>query len=157
MRHFPSTRNRFIGVFAADKIPQQLYFYPCCFIANTDPSFMQGTHWTAVFVDRNGNIEYFDSYGRQPLSPQMKHFCGLGYRYNPYMIQSAYSALCGHFCIFYLVYRCRGISQENVLNMFNLNNLTYNECKVQNFVKFNPNVHAKNSRLFLKQRCRPYK
>ena len=159
MRHFPSTKNRFVGVFPADKIPENItgYSLPCCFIANTDPSWMHGTHWVAVFVDRNGDIEYFDSYGRRPMSPQMKTFCGTIYQYNPYMIQPVFSALCGRFCIFYLVQRCQGKSFETVLHMFDFNNLIYNENLVSDFVKCQPKVCAKNNRCLYKQCSKPLK
>ena len=159
MRHYPSTKNRFIGVFPADKIPKNIlqYSLPCCFIANTDPSWLSGTHWVSVFVDKNGNIEYFDSYGRRPMSPQMKTFCGKVYQYNPCMIQSLFSTSCGQFCIFYLVHRCKGVSLQKVMNMFNINNVEYNENLVKTFVKPHTKVCAKNVYYLNKQCCKSWK
>lgn len=159
MRHLPSTKNRFIGVFSADKIPTNiaLYTLPCCFIANTDPSWKSGSHWVAVFIDKNGHIEYFDSYGRRPMSPRMKKFCGRHYQYNPYMIQTVFSTLCGHYCIFYLVHRCRGVSFVNIMNMFDFDNLNYNDNLVKNFVKFHPRMFVKSTCCSIKQCCKPLK
>jgi len=157
MRYFPSAKNRFIGVFPADGIPKNILNYPCCFIANTDPSWMPGTHWVAVYIDADGTIEYFDSYGRTPMSPQMKSFCGNFFRFNPYMIQPVFSSACGQFCIYFLVQRCRGHSFERVMKMFDFNNLVHNENLVKNFIKFNPKVCAKNNRCFYKQCCKPLK
>lgn len=157
MRHFPSTKNCFMGVFPSDRIPKDIPFYPCCFIANTDPSWMPGTHWVAVFVENNANIEYFDSYGRRPMSPQMKEFCGTSYQHNLYAVQSIFSTLCGYFCIYYLVNRCRGNSFSNIMYNFNLNNAVFNENLVKRFVKVYPKVCAKNTRYFIKQICKSRK
>lgn len=157
MRRFPSTKNRFIGVFSADKIPENFspHRLPCCFIANTDPSWLPGSHWVCVFLDKNGNIEYFDSYGRMPMSPKMKTFCRKNYQYNPRMIQSLFSVSCGQFCIFYLVHRCKGISRKNVLNMFDVNDIEYNENLVNSFVKPHPKMSSKY--LKNKQCSKPWK
>jgi len=151
MRLFPSTRNRFVGVYPADKVPENFlpFTLPCCFIANTDPSWKPGTHWVAAFVDKNGNVEYFDSYGRRPVNPRIRTFCGRAYRYNPYMIQPLFSVSCAQFCIFYLVQRCKGISFQSVIKMFDINNLEYNEILVKNFVKppYVKNVNCRNKQI----------
>ena len=136
LRHMHSTRNVFLKVYPADQIPSrnEITTYPCCFVANTDPSWMPGTHWVAVFIGRNGRVEYFDSYGRRPMSPKMKAFCGTDYIYNPKVVQSIFSALCGHFCIYFLAQRCSGKSVKNIIKQFDENNALYNENLVLTFV-----------------------
>ena len=55
----------FQGVFACNehKNPQQL---PASYVFNTDPREKSGTHWVAVYIDKNGKGEYFDSFGKKP-------------------------------------------------------------------------------------------
>ena len=33
-------------------------------VFNLDPSYKPGSHWVAVYIDRNGLPEYFDFFGR---------------------------------------------------------------------------------------------
>jgi len=136
LRHMSATKNRFLGVFPAEKIPSRrdIQRYPCCFVANTDPSWLPGTHWVAVFVGKNGLIEYFDSYGRRPMSPKMRAFCGRDYVYNPKVVQSIFSQSCGQFCIYFLAQRCAGKSIEYIIGQFDDDNTVFNEMLVSSFV-----------------------
>ena len=62
------TSRNFKGVYALDEIKhvQQLSF-PSAYVFNLDPSYKPGVHWVAVYIDRKGLSEYFDSFGRPPL------------------------------------------------------------------------------------------
>ena len=40
--------------------------YPSSDVINLDPSYKPGSHWVAVYFDRNGEGEYFNSLGRYP-------------------------------------------------------------------------------------------
>ena len=43
------TKKIFGGVFAADELPKVITYFPCGFVANTDPSTEPGTHWVAFY------------------------------------------------------------------------------------------------------------
>ena len=62
------TSRNFKGVYALDEIEhiKQISF-PSAYIFNLDPSYKPGVHRVAVYIDRKGLLEYFDSFGRSPL------------------------------------------------------------------------------------------
>ena len=60
--------SHFLGIYPIDRLPKTLPHRNrkgSCFIVNTDPSHLPGTHWLAVYVGCNLG-EVFDSYGRPP-------------------------------------------------------------------------------------------
>ena len=71
------TSRNFKGVYALDEIKhiQQISF-PSAYVFNLDPSYKPGVHWVAVYIDRKGRPEYFDSFGRPPQE-KSKTFCVL--------------------------------------------------------------------------------
>ena len=158
LRHIRVTRNIFIGVFPAEKVPNKkdIISYPCCFIANTQPSWLPGEHWVAVYVGKNGISEFFDSYGRRPVNPKIKSFCGRKYIFNPVMLQSPFSAACGQFCIYFLVKRCQGIPMQMIISGFDYNNLRKNDELVMTFIdKRFPydKLSDKSNKYLIKQIC----
>ena len=64
LRRDPYCKKIFKGVYARDQIKR--VSYPSAYIINSDPSTRPGRHWIAVFFDRRGNGQYFDSYGLPP-------------------------------------------------------------------------------------------
>jgi hypothetical protein len=116
-------KNNFTGVFAADRL-QSLHVkkYPACFIVNSDPSWKPGTHWLAIYMDHNHNVEFFDSYGQSPskypmIFDFMRTYTG-HYKMNFVQLQSSLSSTCGQFCIYFLLWRCRSVSFEQIMNAF---------------------------------------
>ena len=61
------TSRNFKGVYALDEIKhiKQISF-PSAYVFNLDPSYKPGVHWVAVFIDRKGLPEYFDSFACPP-------------------------------------------------------------------------------------------
>jgi len=49
----------FDGVYSSDTLPDN----PKLLVANTQPSDQDGEHWISIYVDRNGDGKYFDSFG----------------------------------------------------------------------------------------------
>ena len=118
-----STTFQFLGVFAADEIPAQQgsQQHSICFIANTDPSTLPGTHWVAFVVLKPkppvtggaSTVYFFDSYGL-PLSfyASLHSEClRRGYATvraaNTLQLQSVHSTVCGQYCILFLFFACR--------------------------------------------------
>lgn len=113
--------GRFLGVFASDELPSQVR-YPCGLIANTDPGHLPGTHWVAMYINKNGQGEYFDSYGLQPLVKEHEKFLETNcsrWRHSTLTLQSLTSSVCGHFCMLFLHYRAKGYSFQKYLNLMN--------------------------------------
>jgi len=123
----------FIGIFAADQLNFNISKRPSCLIANTDPSTMPGQHWIAIYFDAQGNVEYFDSFGRQPTDDfvefMKKH--GNKIRVHSNRLQSDDTYVCGMYCIYFLFYRVR-----NIMNMFKkfCNNARYNDRRICSFM-----------------------
>ena len=61
------TSRNFKGVYVLDEIKhiKQISF-PSAHVFNLDPSYKPGVHWVAVYFDREGLPEYFNSFGRPP-------------------------------------------------------------------------------------------
>jgi hypothetical protein len=67
---------------------------------------LHGTHWTAVYVEKQGSkyeVSYFDSFGLPPPSDVQIWL----YEYQPYpysniQIQNEQSGFCGDYCLYYL-------------------------------------------------------
>jgi hypothetical protein len=103
------TSKIFLGVFAKDELPLELK-YPCCFVCNTAPRHNRGEHWLAFFFNKNGFCNFFDSYGKDPNDFGLSDYLektSLNWSFNKKRIQGM-EPYCGHYCIFYLLFRARG-------------------------------------------------
>lgn len=135
----------FQGVFASDQLPYRVADYPSAYIANVDPSELPGSHWVAMYFNEEGKAEFWDSYGQAP-ELYSKHFTDFLDRNSYYMIrnrtvlQSLDSSVCGEYCIYYLIHRCRGFSMQTIVNRFSKKK-RLNDSIVYEFVKRHyPNV-----------------
>lgn len=119
-RALQGIKARSVGVYAADRIPFRISF-PAAIVANTDPSNLPGSHWIAIYIDKNGCGIYFDSYGLPPMSThhirRLKKICKR-YRWNRICFQSLDSKVCGEFCIAYLYHMCEGKSLQRFCKLF---------------------------------------
>lgn len=137
----PVARKYFAGVFASDRIPSKVPFYPCCMVWNTDSADKPGEHWVCVFVkDKNSKIDYFDSYGLPPPLATFRLFLSrasgaLTYNYNHVTFQGLTSTVCGHYCLYFLGLKCRGWSMTRILNSFPSRKLGGSDVSVYNIVK----------------------
>ena len=149
----PVTSKKFCGVFPSNKLPQTIDRYPCGFVANTDPSSGPGTHWAAFYFPSEERGEFFDSYGHAPEYYRKSFGDFLKSRasdFNRRKLQSAWSDVCGQYCIFYLSHRARGQSMSNIVHLFN-NDTILNDTKVSQFVKRHFKVLLKHSNVNLNQ------
>lgn len=137
----------FGGVFAADELPGNCH-HPIALIVNTDPSWKQGTHWIAIFVDANGRGEYFDSYGIRPFIKEHINFlnreCST-WRYNRKQIQGWTSATCGNYSSLFLVFRCLGYTMRQFTKCFNSGNTGKNDLIVLSTYNLILGKHCKSS------------
>src|SRR5882757_2132784 len=86
------------------------------FVANFQDSSQPAMHWIAMFKNRGETeVDFFDSCGMpiESYSPTFQSFLSKKanvIRLNALRIQSATSNACGHFSIYYLLHRVKGIS-----------------------------------------------
>ena len=110
------TKDIFLGVFARDQLPK-VDRYPACLIVNTDPSYFNGEHWLAMFIDKYSHCTFFDSYGNTPSKFRLETYMNSNFKswsYNRNKIQGS-SSYCGYYCALFLLFTSR-----NKLNQFNL-------------------------------------
>ena len=109
----------FKKVCALDEI--EVPSYPSAYVINSDTSDKKGEHWVAVYFDKNRRGEYFDSYGLPPavlgLEAYMDRF-SLDWIYNRKTIQSLFSNVCGHYCLYFILFRCRNISLHAIICLY---------------------------------------
>jgi len=131
----PWTKKIFKGVFARDQLPKIIY--PSAYIVNTQPIAEPGEHWIAIYFDENKNGECFDSYGLPPQVYGLDAFMDRNskrWTYNQKTLQSLFSATCGHYCIYFILFRSRGHSMQSITSRFS-KNLTENDRKITRFVR----------------------
>lgn len=126
----------FIGTFARDTLPN-IKKFPAALVINTDPVSKPGEHWVSNFINKNGDGEYFDSYGFQPLHKEimeyLNKYCAHRWCYSTVMLQSINSMTCGYYCIIYIKTRCLGYSYCNFITLFS-NQTTVNDLIVSNIL-----------------------
>jgi hypothetical protein len=115
--------DSFRGVLPCDKLKnlEPVEKFPTAVIANTDPSGEKGEHWVCYYFDKDGNTEYFDSYGIQPVNCDLFKFWkenGKNQTWNTTQLQGMNSTVCGHWCLAFLTNRSRGQSMEEFVNRF---------------------------------------
>jgi hypothetical protein len=126
-----ANQHNFQGVFSSDTLPDS----PRLLVCNTDPSTQAGQHWIAIYVDKNGHGEYFDSFGRPPdkhFEQYMNSKCSR-WIFNKKQLQSVISAFCGYYCCVYVAFRCRGYDMIKIIAMFT-NDTGYNDMLVHRFI-----------------------
>lgn len=102
------TRAIYLGSFARDELPAKPA-YPSCFILNTEPRSEPGQHWLAIFYNKRGFAEFFDSFGHDPEYFDLEDYLNKtakGWSSNKKIIQGS-SDLCGIYCILFLIYAVR--------------------------------------------------
>ena len=120
------TRAVFQGVYPSDELPATVASFPALFIANVDTREKPGSHWVALYFTRERDGEFFDSYGLPP-SNYIGTFSSLlnnnsnGWRFNSVTLQSINSKVCGHYCSYYALFRCRNIGMSTIVHRFSKN------------------------------------
>lgn len=108
-------------------------------IINTEPSPTTdvGEHWVAIYGDKQSPVmEYFDSYGLPPFREALNSFFHRQKRpwiYNRRALQGEFSSTCGHYCLYYLLHRCRGHRMKDITLPFTENGNT-NDKLVKDFI-----------------------
>ena len=112
------TKQFFGGVYAIDEMNLiKTVSYLSSFVINLDLSYKPGSHWVAVYFDKNGIGEFFDSFASYP-PPEIVHFLpshAKGWQYNHMQVQEFYTTMCGQFVVFYIYQKSQGLMLEVIL------------------------------------------
>ena len=124
----------FLGVFAIDRLPRQLPARrPLILVCNTDLNDRHGKHWIVLFIDTYG--EYFDSFAEKPrptFQLYLDIYCN-SWTMNDKSLQSVISSFCGHYCVFYSLFKCLNYDIVAITNVFT-NDTALNDYIVHTFV-----------------------
>ena len=61
----PFIKGSFAGVYASDQLSSiEISKYPKSFVVNTNAIELPGTHWMAIYFNKQMKGEFFDSYGK---------------------------------------------------------------------------------------------
>ena len=121
-----------VKVCGLDQLPKKGGGYV---IANTEPSYMRGSHWVCLYTPRRGMPEYFDSSGNMPL-PQMEVYLtryAPKYKKNTRRVQDYGTDTCGEFCVYYVKKRREGWSFKKIMDSFS-EDLLFNEVLVSLYI-----------------------
>jgi hypothetical protein len=103
-------------------------------IVNTDTRNEPGKHWVAIYRPPRGPVEYFDSFGLPPLSPEtinyLSRIAPQGWTYSMTTVQHEIEDSCGQHCINFLKHRLSELPMSHVLE-----HLTHNKLKNDYIVK----------------------
>lgn len=117
------------GAFAINQVP---YVYsldkPYALIVNTAPWPLDGDHWVALFCQKNGVIEYFDSVGNPPPN-KLRLPTPTTVVYSPQRLQHHCTSVCGEYCILFLYCRLKGVSIGEFVSCFSTTDLLRNDRK----------------------------
>ena len=78
-----------------------------------------GLTWALRNVDKDGEIDYYDTYGLEPYEPNIVGWLkrrGGEVRVNNRMLQIYMSTACGQHCIYFLILRCGGFPMNTTTN-----------------------------------------
>lgn len=132
------------GILSSDELANIERPYKSLHIVNTDPSYLSGSHWIAVY-SYDDACEIFDSLGNNP-EIYSKHFSKFldEYRqvkYSTVKLQSEDSIKCGIFCIYYSFYRSRGFTLEQIVNTL-CKDTEMNESMMDAFIAWYKSINA---------------
>lgn len=137
-KKIPFLQKHFVGVFAIDKIPNNLK-EKSFIVINLDPHYKKGSHWICAIKLHKNELEIFDSLGVK-IKNLVKYFkfkkkITINYNKNP--VQDLSSILCGKFVIMYIVERMfnQDMEMKDLINEIFVQNLKTNDEIVLNFFK----------------------
>ena len=121
---------RFNGVYSRDNLPK---IKDGAYVINLDEYSDIGTHWVFLYV-QNNNVTYFDSFGVEHISKEIKRFIkNKNITTNIFGIQAYDSIMPGYFCIGFIDFMLKGKTVTEYTNLFSPNNLKKNDDIILNY------------------------
>ena len=116
-------KNIFKGVYPCDRLPSK-FTLPAVFVVNLSKHDEPGTHWIAIFINKNGVAFYFDSFGFDIRNDDIRDFLKKKSKrilHNKKQLQHISSNKCGLFCCAFAIAILKECSIEEFLNKFSVN------------------------------------
>ena len=126
---------KFNGVYSGDKLPK---IKAGAYLINLDEYSDIKTHSVALWLNNSNNVTYFDSFGVEHISKEIKTFIGnKNIKTNIFIIQAYDSIMCGYFCIGFINYMLKGKTLTEYTNLFSPNNFKKNDDIILNYFMSN--------------------
>ena len=124
---------RFIGVYSRNNLTKKIK--DGAFVINLDEHKDTGTHWIALFCNRN-EIVYFDSFGVEHIPEQIKEFIGnRKIKANIFRVEANNSVMCGYFCIGFIDLMFAGKTLTDYTSLFLLYDFDKNDQIIFSYFK----------------------
>ena len=133
IQRYYQNEPRFNGVFSRNNLPKKIK--DGAYIINLDEYANVGTHWIALFCNRN-EIVYFDSFGVEHVPEEIKEFVGnKNIKANIFRVQANDSVMCGYFCIGFIDFMLAGKKLNNYTNMLSPHDFKKNDDTILTYFK----------------------
>lgn len=130
-------KQSILGVYPSDELCRLRLKTGMGLIANTDIHQLPGKHWIAFYYNKKNILEVFDSFGRseKELAVFFKNFMHnfRNFLTNKKRLQGGDTTVCGQYCLFYLMCRVRGLSMQQITDLFS-ENYQLNDQFVYDFI-----------------------
>ena len=120
---------RIIGVYR-DNLPDKIK--DGAYVVNLDEYSDIGTHWIALYIN-NKTVTYFDSFGIEHISKEIKKLINKNIIANIFRIQVYDSVMCGYFCIGFIDFMLKGKNLTDFTNLFSPNNFKKDDYLILNY------------------------
>ena len=106
IQKYHKNEPKFNGVFSRNDLPKKIKDEP--YIINLDEYTNVGTHWIALFCNKN-EIVYFGSFGVEYIPEEIKKIIrNKNIKANIFRVQENDSIMCGYFCIGFIDFMLAG-------------------------------------------------
>ena len=128
------TSKAFHCVYAIDKLPAFIPYYPFIIVVNTHTHNLSGEHWIVIFIDKDKSGELFDSLSLPVSNFVIRWMNKFTQKWltNATAYQHLLSPTCGAFAIFYVLKRLSFSNFLSFKNVFTLNRQE-NEVMISRF------------------------
>ena len=131
--NYYENESRFNGVYSRDNLPNKIK--DGAYVINLDEYSDIGTHWIALYV-KNNDITYFDSFGVEHISKEIKAFIkNRNIKTNLFTIQAYDSIMCRYFWIRFINFMLKGKTVTEFMNFFLPNNFKKNDDIILSYFK----------------------
>ena len=121
IQKYYESEPRFNGVFSRNNLPKKIK--DGAYVINLDEYADVGTHWIALFCNKN-NIIYFDSFGVEYVPKEIKKFINnKNIIASIFRIQANDSVMSGYFCIGFIDFMLAGKNLTDFTNLFSPHDL----------------------------------
>ena len=141
IQNYYQNEPRFNGVFSRNNLPKKIK--DGAYVINLDEYADVGTHWIALFCNRN-EIVYFDSFHVEHAPKEIKKFVGnKDIKENIFRVQANNSVMCGYFCIGFIDLMLAGRKVTDFTNIFSPYDFKKNDDIILSYLKMNEIDKAK--------------